>query len=183
MNSFNKKGREEENEKQDIKINTNNNISNSFDKTDYQIISLLVLGQDNKTISTGLKIPLSTIQRRTRRILQSGIVKVDYTPDFKMLGIKKGLLHTYLRDGQLRKTATMISEMEGVLSVSLHVGNSDIVSEFVYENSEELVDIIAKIKQIGGVDKALWSEEIVRLPSHKENVMKSFRKYWNNNNH
>jgi Lrp/AsnC family transcriptional regulator for asnA, asnC and gidA len=169
---------EEENHK-----STDNDSSPSFDKTDYRVISLLVLGYDNKKISSTLKVPLSTIQRRTRIILLSGIVTLEYTPNFQMLGIKKGLLHTYLRDGKLRKTAEKISEMEGILSVTLHVGNSDIVSEFVYDNSEELVDIIAAIKEIEGVDKVMWSEEIFKLPIHKENIMKSFNKYWTNNNH
>lgn len=162
---------------------SNNNFSHSFDKTDYRVISLLVLGYDNKKISSTLKVPLSTIQRRTRIILLAGIVTLEYIPNFKMLDIKKGLLHTYLRDGKLRKTAEKISEMEGILSVTLHVGNSDVVSEFVYDNSEELVDIIAAIKEIEGVDKVMWSEEIFKLPSHKEHIMKSFKKYWNNNNH
>ena len=162
---------------------TDNDNSPSFDKTDYRVISLLVLGYDNKKISSTLKVPLSTIQRRTRIILLSGIVTLEYTPNFQMLGIKKGLLHTYLRDGKLRKTAEKISEMEGILSVTLHVGNSDIVSEFVYDNSEELVDILAAIKEIEGVDKVMWSEEIFKLPIHKENMMKSFKKYWTNNNH
>jgi predicted RND superfamily exporter protein len=166
------------------KQNSNNNdFSRSFDKTDYKVISLLVLGYDNKKISSTLKVPLSTIQRRTRIILLAGIVTLEYTPNFKMLDIKKGLLHTYLRDGKLRKTAEKISEMEGILSVTLHVGNSDIVSEFVYDNSEELVDILAAIKEIEGVDKVMWSEEIFKLPIHKENMMKSFKKYWTNNNH
>ena len=163
------------------KQNSSNN--RSFDKTDYKVISLLVLGYDNKKISSTLKVPLSTIQRRTRIILLAGIVTLEYIPNFKMLDIKKGLLHTYLRDGKLRKTAEKISEMEGILSVTLHVGNSDIVSEFVYDNSEELVDIIAAIKEIEGVDKVMWSEEIFKLPIHKENIMKSFKKYWTNNNH
>ena len=163
------------------KQNSSNN--RSFDKTDYKVISLLVLGYDNKKISYTLKVPLSTIQRRTRIILLAGIVTLEYTPNFKMLDIKKGLLHTYLRDGKLRKTAEKISEMEGILSVTLHVGNSDIVSEFVYDNSEELVDILAAIKEIEGVDKVMWSEEIFKLPIHKENMMKSFKKYWTNNNH
>ena len=96
-----------------------------------------------------------------------------------MLGIKKGMLHTYLSDGHLRNTAEMISEMEGVLSVTIHVGNSDIVSEFVYENSEDLVDIMASIKKLEGTERVVWSEEIVKLSSHKENIMKSFNKYWN----
>ena len=165
------------------------NFLSQMDKTDFKIISLMVLGQDNKQISSTLKIPLSTIQRRTRRILQSELVKIEYQPNFKLLGIAKGMLHTYLRNGQLRDIAEKISEMEGILSASIHVGNSDIVSEFVYENSEDLVDIIGEIKQIEGVDRVLWSEEVFKLPSHKENVMRSFQKYWgntnykNNNNH
>ena len=109
------------------KINNNNasNFLSQMDKTDFKIISLMVLGQDNKEISSTLKIPLSTIQRRTRRILQSGMVKVEYQPNFKLLGIAEGMLHTYLRDGQLKQTAQKISEKEGILSVSIHVGNSD----------------------------------------------------------
>ena len=160
------------------------NFLSQMDKTDFKIISLMVLGQDNKQISSTLKIPLSTIQRRTRRILQSELVKIEYQPNFKLLGIAKGMLHVYLHDGQLRRTSQKISEMEGILWTSIHVGNSDVVSEFVYENSEDLVDIIGEIKQSEGVDRVLWSEEVIKLPSHRENVIKSFQKYWqNNNNH
>jgi hypothetical protein len=169
-------------EKEEEAINNNNSVTNHLDKTDFRIVSLLVLGYDNKKISSTLKIPLSTIQRRTRLILQSEIVTQEYQPNFKLLGIKKGLLHTYLRDGKLRKTAEKISEMEGILSVTIHVGNSDIVSEFVYDNSEDLVDIIASIKDIEGVGHIVWSEEIYRLKTHKENILKSFNKYWQNNN-
>ena len=169
-------------EKQEEAINNNNSVTNHLDKTDFRIVSLLVLGYDNKKISSTLNIPLSTIQRRTRLILQSEIVTQEYEPNFKLLGIKKGLLHTYLRDGKLRKTAEKISEMEGILSVTIHVGNSDIVSEFVYDNSEDLVDIIASIKDIEGVGHIVWSEEIYRVKTHKENILKSFNKYWQNNN-
>ena len=159
-----------------------NNDKFKFDEVDFKIVILLVLGYDNKKISSTLKIPLSTVQRRTRIILHSRLVNLNYQPNFKILGIKKGLLHVYIRDGQLKNTAEKISEMEGILAVTIHVGNSDVVAEFVYDNSEDLVDIIALIKQIQGVDKVQWSEEVYRVASHKENVMKSFQKYWNNSN-
>jgi hypothetical protein len=94
------------------------------------------------------------------------------------LGIKKGLLHTYLSDDQLGKTGEKISEMDGILSTTYHVGNSDKVSEFIYENSEDLIDTVADIKQMEGIERILWSEEIFKLSSHKENLMKSFNKYW-----
>ena len=162
-------------------INNNYEVFTHLDKTDFRIVSLLVLGYDNKKISSTLKIPLSTIQRRTRRILQSGMVTLEYQPNFKLLGLKKGLLHTYLRDGQLKKTGEKISKMDGILSVTIHVGNSDVVSEFVYDNSEELVDIVAAIKQIEGVEQVVWSEEVFKLLTNKENIMKSFQKYWKEN--
>jgi hypothetical protein len=164
-----------------INNNNNNDVFLRMDNTNFRIISLLVLGYDNKKISSTLKMPLSTIQRRTRIILESNLVSLEYQPDFKLLGIKKGLLHTYLRDGHLKKTAEKIAQMEGILSVTIHVGNSDIVSEFVYDNSECLVNFIATIKQIQGVERVMWSEEIIKLSQHKENVMQSFNKYWNNN--
>src|SRR5215203_5183936 len=109
------------------------------------------------------------------------MVALEYQPNFKLLGMKKGLLHTYLRDGQLKKTAEKISKIDGILSVTIHVGNSDIVSEFIYDNSEELVDIIAAIKQIEGSEQVVWSEEVFKLLTTKENVMKSFQKYWKDN--
>ena len=162
-------------------INNNYEVFTQLDKTDFRIVSLLILGYDNKKISSTLKIPLSTIQRRTRRILLSGMVTLEYQPNFKLLDLKKGLLHTYLRDGQLKKTAEKISKMDGILSVTIHVGNSDVVSEFVYDNNEELVDIIAAIKQIEGVGQVVWSEEVFKLLTQKENIMKSFQKYWKEN--
>lgn len=72
--------------------------------------------------------------------------------------------------------------MDGVLSASVHVGNSDIVSEFVYEDSEQLVDTISKIKHMDGVDRVLWSEEVYEVPVDPVNVLSSFKKMWANNN-
>ena len=76
-------------------------------------------------------------------------------PNFKILGIKKGMLHIYLKDGSLKQRAETLSKLDGILSVSIHVGNSDILAEFVYDNSECLVDIISEIKHMQGIEKVL----------------------------
>jgi DNA-binding Lrp family transcriptional regulator len=154
----------------------------SLDDTDFKIISLLVTNHDNKKISEDLKIPLSTIQRRVRNIMLSGIVNTRVEPNFKRLGIKKGLLHVYLSDGNIKRSTSEVAKMDGVLSASVHVGNSDIVSEFVYEDSEQLVDTISKIKHMDGVDRVLWSEEVYEVPVDPVNVLSSFKKMWANNN-
>jgi hypothetical protein len=162
--------------------NSINNGKFKFDEVDLKIVTLLVHGYDNKKISSILKIPLSTIQRRTRIILLSKIITQEYVPNFKLLGIRKGMLHIYLRDGNLKQRAEIISKLDGILSVSIHVGNSDIVAEFVYANGEGLVGIISEIKHMQDIEKVLWSEEVYTIPASKENIIKSFKKNWTENN-
>ena len=160
------------------KTTTNKNRI-KLDNIDFRIVSLMVLGYDNKKISSTLKIPLSTIQRRVKRILEYKVVNIEYVPNFKILGIKTGLLHMYVRNSQIQNIAEKIAEFDGIFSCSIHVGNSDIVAEFIYsDNSEGLAKIIGAIKQIDGVEKALWSEEVFRLPRHPEHLMKVFKKFW-----
>ena len=99
----------------------------------------------------------------------------------------KRVCYIFILDGNLKQRAETISKLDGILSVSIHVGNSDILAEFVYDNSECLVDIISEIKHMQDIEKVLWSEEIYTVPTSKENILKSFKKYWTvnnkNNNH
>lgn len=76
----------------------------------------------------------------------SGIVNIKIEPNFKRLGIKKGLLHVYLSDGDIASSALQVSNMDGILSTSVHIGNSDVVGKFVYEDNEKLVDTISNMK-------------------------------------
>jgi DNA-binding Lrp family transcriptional regulator len=167
----------------DEKRTNNNRIKYRLDNLDYRIISLMVLGLDNKKISSILKIPFSTLQRRTKRILETNVVNIEYVPNFKILDIKTSLLYIYVRHSQIHHIAEKIADLDGILSCSIHIGNSDIVSEFIHsENSEDLVEIIGAIEQIDGVEKVLWSEQVLKLPKHPEHLMKSFKKFWDNNN-
>lgn len=154
-----------------------------IDKLDVQIIELLIAGRDNKQISEVLKIPLSTIQRRVRNIMLSGIVTKRIQPNFKRLGIKKGLIHIYLSNGDIKQSTSKVAKMDGFLSASVHVGNSDIVGEFVYEDSEQLLDAISNIKHLDGVNRVLWSEEVFSVAVDPENILSSFKKIWSSNHY
>jgi DNA-binding Lrp family transcriptional regulator len=147
-----------------------------IDSTDIRILGLLTLGSNNKQISDELKIPLSTTQRRTRNIIQRGLVTNNFIPNYKQLGLKNGMIHVYLADGNMRSTAQKISEMNGITSVSVHVGNSDIVGEFVYEDSEQLVDILSSIKKLEGVNSAVWSEEVYVLPVGRQSITYAYHR-------
>ena len=85
-------------------------------------------------------------------------------------------MHIYLSDGKLRETAEKISEMEGIISVSLHIGNSDILAVFVYVNADSIVDIISSIKKIEGVERILWSQEIDNIIISNDKIMKTYQK-------
>ncbi len=147
-----------------------------LDEIDYKIICQSLLGSDSKNISSSLNISLSTIQRRMRSILFAKILNKEFTLNCQILGITKVLLHVYLSDGKLKETATKISEMEGIISVILHVGNSDILAEFVYVNADSLVDIISSIKKIEGVERIVWSQEIENINIPKDKIMKTYEK-------
>ena len=84
------------------------------------------------------------------------------------------MIHTYLRDGDMKSTAEKISDMEGITSVSIHIGNSDIVADFIYRDSEQIIDIVSSIKKIEGVEKTVWSEEVYALPINQKNLAVPF---------
>jgi DNA-binding Lrp family transcriptional regulator len=144
------------------------------DEKDIKIISSLIAGYDTQQISSELLIPLSTVQRRTRIILQSGLLEHYFKPDYRRLGLKKGMIHTYLEDGNMKAIAEKISNMEGITSVSIHIGNSDIVADFVYRDSEQIIDIESSIKRLEGVERVVWSEEVYALPINQKNLAMPF---------
>jgi DNA-binding Lrp family transcriptional regulator len=135
------------------------------DDLDLKIIALLVSGQENKEIAQKLDVPLSTIQRRTRRLFESQTVRMKATPNYRQLGYSKGVVHLYINNVEAMKVAQELSEVPGVISVSIHIGNSDIVGEIIYGNSIEVLNVIAACKKIEGVTKVVWSEEVFELHS------------------
>ncbi len=147
------------------------NSSHSVDKLDYKILNLMTQDDDNKTIAEKLKVPLSTIQRRTRILIKKEYAKQIRRLNYKKLGLNKGLIHIYLGSGNMRKMAEELLSNDGIVSAGVHVGNSDIVGEFVYEDSEQLVDLISRVKHMDEVEKVVWSEEVYLLAGRQESIL------------
>jgi Lrp/AsnC family transcriptional regulator, regulator for asnA, asnC and gidA len=131
-----------------------------IDDTDKKIIEMLISNNDNDSISKKLRIPLSTIQRRTRKLFEKEIVSSKIELNYEKLGYKRGLLHIYLQKGLMQQIGKLIVEKRGIISVSVHVGNSDLVALFVYRDSKDLLETMSEIKEIEGVEKVMWSEEV-----------------------
>ena len=131
-----------------------------MDDIDLKVINFLMAGKSSKEISATIKIPLSTVQRRIRLIQESGIIKSNLQLDYQKFGLKKGLLHVYLHDGDFRAAADKLSNIDGVTSASVHLGNSDVVLEFVFTDTTEVLDLISAVKKLEGIDRVLWSQEV-----------------------
>ena len=164
------------------KKNDNNHVnSDSFvsasgikwkmDSLDSKIISLIINGTTNKEIANRLKVPLSTVQRRTRKLVQTGFIRYRTEVNIRMIGFKKGLVHVYISDGSTDQIARKISMLEPIESVGIHIGNSDIIGNVIYRDSKQLLRMVSDIKKLDGVDKVVWSEEIYRLPYNNSKVL------------
>ena len=141
----------------------NSIILKGLDERDQEILGLLLSGKGNRAIATKLKIPMSTVQRRTRKLFERDIVRVRYELNHNKLGFRKGLLHVYLKDGNIQGIANQISKINGMQSTTIHIGNSDIVGRFVFRETQHLLDIISDCKKIEGVDRVVWSEEVMDM--------------------
>jgi DNA-binding Lrp family transcriptional regulator len=60
-----------------------------LDELGLKIVNCMLAGDSNQTIAKKLKKPLSTVQRRTRQLLQSGLIKHRYEFDYKMYVTKR----------------------------------------------------------------------------------------------
>ncbi|MEO9295687.1 MAG: Lrp/AsnC family transcriptional regulator [Nitrososphaera sp.] len=133
---------------------------NNMDDLDVKVLNLLLSGSDSKTIAKELGKPLSTVQRRIRNMTTQGIIRYSSELNYPKLGLKKGLIHVYLQDGDMRSAAKKLLDFEGILEVATHIGNSDLVGTFVFTDSKEVLDLIANAKKLEGVEKVAWSEEV-----------------------
>jgi DNA-binding Lrp family transcriptional regulator len=131
---------------------------------DIKIINLMVLYKTNKEISRDLDIPLSTIQRRVRNLIAARFVVSNIEINYEMFGFKTGLVHVYLRNGNIEETAKKMQNLNQITDVEIHIGNSDILGNVIYKEGKELLNLIATIKKMPGVDKIIWSERVYQSP-------------------
>ncbi|HEY1211911.1 MAG TPA: winged helix-turn-helix transcriptional regulator [Nitrososphaera sp.] len=148
------------NDKLDPNLNHLDHLKNHLDELDLKIVNCMLAGDSYQAIAKKLKKPLSTVQRRTRHLLESGLIKHRYEFNYKMYGYKMGLLHIYLEDGNIQETAEKIQSIKDVLSVSIHIGNSDIVAEYACGDSNAMLELMAQVKHVPTVAKVVWSEEV-----------------------
>ena len=130
------------------------------DNLDLQLIGMSMAGKSSRACADILKKPISTTQRRIRLLIQGGILRPTFELGYSELGLKKGFLHVYLEDGNIEDTKNKLLTRDGIYSVGVHLGNSDIVGQFVFKDTREVLNLMAWAKHLEGVQRVVWSEEV-----------------------
>jgi len=136
-----------------------------IDEVDQKLLELLLKGYTNKKIALEAKSPLSTIQRRIRKIFGNEYVHKKTELNHKKLGLRKGHLLISLKGDHSNLVAQKISTIRGITCVSLVTGIIDILCACLFRETADLFKIIETIKTIENVDKVSWAEEVSNIPS------------------
>ena len=85
-----------------------------IDEIDQKLLELLLKGYTNKKIALEAKSPLSTIQRRIRKIFGNEYVHRKTELNHKKLGLRKGYLLISLKGDDSNLVAQKISTIRGI---------------------------------------------------------------------
>lgn len=131
------------------------------DDQDQKLLELLVKGYENKKIAAEVKTPLSTIQRRIRKIFENQYINRKNELNYRKLGLRKGYLQISLKGDKSYEIAQKLAGISGIHSVSEVSGNDfDILCICIFKNTNDLFSLLENIKTIEGIDKVVWSEVV-----------------------
>jgi DNA-binding Lrp family transcriptional regulator len=156
--------------------NNNENINQEseyklIDEIDQKLIELLIRGYSNKRIALEAMSPLSTVQRRIRKIFENQYVQKKSELNHKKLGLRKCYLSISLIGGHSNVVVEKVSAMRGITSVSSVLGGVDIMSTCLFRETTDLFEMIEAIKNIEYVDKVSSAEEVDNIRSKGDNMI------------
>ncbi len=112
------------------------------------------------SLSRELGIPLSTVQRRRKR-LETYLLDMSYTLKVDKFGLRTADLFISTKNGMTDAVAReLLAINAGVRSVSRILGTSpaDIMVGVVFKNNSDLLKMVEQIKAINGVGNISWVE-------------------------
>lgn len=111
-------------------------------------------------LSRELDIPLSTVQRRRKR-LEEECVRESYSLRYERFSRRNVTFIISLGAGDKSTIANEILGIEKVTQLSRTFGDgADLKAESIVETNKELMEISEKIKTIPGIQKICWFESL-----------------------
>ncbi len=137
---------------------------------DKKILKALLESKGNPSsiqLSRDLDVPLSTIQRRRKR-LEEEFVKESYSLKYEKFGRRQVTFIAMLGAADKSEVANQILSLEKVISVSRTFGDgADLKIEAIIETNQDFMQLSEKIKSIPGIQKLCWFESLEVMGQRK----------------
>lgn len=151
------------------KSNKKLNDALAIDSLDIKIIRELLDNPDSSSsnIARKLSVPLSTVQRRKTRLERSLLTR-KYELNTHDLGWRNAEILMLVENGTADRMARELMEkFDRVIGTSTRINTKSNLAAYIgYRNSDELHELIEKIRAMPSVSNIEWSE-IVRESGNK----------------
>lgn len=121
-------------------------------------------------LSRELDIPLSTVQRRRKR-LEADFLEASYSPKLEKLGWRVAMLFVQTEKGNTVGIGReILSWKESTLRVWRAIGaeTTDIITEVIFKDNRDLMHIIERVKAVKGVTGLSWVELVSTLGKNEQ---------------
>lgn len=135
-----------------------------LDGLDVKIVRELLVDPEvtSSKLAKKFGIPLSTIQRRKRK-LEESVLKKKYVLDTQSLGWRSAEIMMSIENGKTNHMAEeLLQKFENVMSTSTRINSgANLAACISYRSSDELHELMESIRRMPSVTNIQWTE-IVR---------------------
>ena len=146
-----------------------------FSSVDKQVLKSLITSNgriSSLALSRQLEIPLTTVQRRRKR-LESEFIDMYYVLQLEKLSWRRAHLLISTEEGRTRLIGKQLLERSSIATVSTTIGEHtiDLLAEVIFKDNAELLNIIEWVKSMEGVREVIWTERVEKLGENKEKIL------------
>lgn len=135
-----------------------------FTEIDKEMLQTLIASNgriSSLALSRKLDVPLTTVQRRRKR-LEGEFLDFAYSLKLEKLGWRKATLLVSTHKGKTSNVGRELLSHVAITTVSRSIGEHtiDLQAEIVFQNNGELLNMIEWVKSFDGVRDVIWTETV-----------------------
>jgi Lrp/AsnC family transcriptional regulator for asnA, asnC and gidA len=103
-------------------------------------------------IATAVGLSEAAVRQRVQRLLDAGVMQIVAVTDPLQVGFSRQAMVAIRTSGDARTVADAIAEFTEVDYVVITAGSVDLIVEVVCEDDDQLLDVVARIRAVDGVE-------------------------------
>ncbi|WP_207225973.1 Lrp/AsnC family transcriptional regulator [Blastococcus saxobsidens] len=103
-------------------------------------------------IAAAVGLSEAAVRQRVQRLLDSGVMQIVAVTDPMQVGFSRQAMVGIRTSGDARVVAERIADFGEVDYVVITAGSFDVLAEVVCEDDDQLLDVVARIRGVDGVE-------------------------------